>query len=405
MGICDGLTLENAAELAGEFIERKLPRETYPRERFAGRGIVMAAGGLRYMIPAWVAIRALRHVGCTLPIELWYRGAGERVPAIEHLLKPYGVEFVDAYAVRDSSHPHARLGGWEMKPYAIQWSRFAEVLLLDADNVVCRDPEYLFNTPQYGETGFLVWPDYHVMRSDRTAWQAFGVPWNESYQRQVESGQVVVDKARNWPALCLVDWYGQRSEFFFSHVHGDTGLFHLPWLRLGMPYAMTPHRIRSLKGTMCQHDFDGHRVFQHRNSGKWAFERTIENDHRPGFILEPECFGWLDELRAIWNPASGEFASEADIDAQGQYIGRAYTYTRFGSDGLPRDARRMILGSGGLIGDGANKCEKFWCVRGNRLQIADNKGKPIMDLQEQDGVWCGRWLQHEKMPVELRPIS
>ena len=35
----------------------------YPTEGFAGRGIVILAGGLTYMVPAWVNIHMLRRTG------------------------------------------------------------------------------------------------------------------------------------------------------------------------------------------------------------------------------------------------------------------------------------------------------------------------------------------------------
>ena len=77
-------------------------------------------------------IRMLRELGCRLPIEVWYLGEQERNRAWEELVAPLDVRCVDAYEVR-KQHPHARLNGFESKPYAIQWSRFAEVLYLDAD--------------------------------------------------------------------------------------------------------------------------------------------------------------------------------------------------------------------------------------------------------------------------------
>lgn len=44
----------------------------YPQGTFSGRGIVTIGGGMRYIIPAWMAVHQLRHLGCRLPIEMWY---------------------------------------------------------------------------------------------------------------------------------------------------------------------------------------------------------------------------------------------------------------------------------------------------------------------------------------------
>src|ERR1035438_10861249 len=52
----------------------------YPQDRYHGRGIVIAAGGDRYLASLWVTVHAIRHVGCNLPIEVWYLGAKREMP-------------------------------------------------------------------------------------------------------------------------------------------------------------------------------------------------------------------------------------------------------------------------------------------------------------------------------------
>ena len=58
----------------------------YPEARFHGRGIVVCGGGDKYFPCAWVCIRMLRHVGCTLPIELWHVGQAELPDAVRALV-------------------------------------------------------------------------------------------------------------------------------------------------------------------------------------------------------------------------------------------------------------------------------------------------------------------------------
>jgi len=406
MSILDGLTQQTAAGLAERWIDDELPKLTYPENVFSGRGVVIVAGGTKYLIPAWVCVRALRYVGCKLPIQIWYRGETERIQTIETLLRPYDVEFVDAFAVRDAGHPHENLGGWETKPFAIQWCPWEEVLFLDADNVPVRDPTYLFEDRHYKRTGTVLWPDYHRLGPERAAWRVFGVPYAKDYEREVESGQIVIDKRRAWRPLWLCHWYGERSKFFFNFVYGDKELFHLGWLKAATPYAMTATPIKTLKGTMCQHDFTGARVFQHRNARKWAMDCSQANDTRPGFMLERECFGWLDELKRHWSPAAGTFLDQADLDAAKALIGTRYTYTRMQADGkTPQDTRELLLWHGGLIADGAAGCEWYWCLRAGRLCIAGRDGKATMDLiSDGAGGWSGAWLRYEKMRVDLRPV-
>src|SRR5210317_279550 len=255
------LTIENAADQVNAAIATL---HDSPAEEKEGRGIVIAAGGVKFQINAWVCIRMLRDLGCQLPIQCWYLGEPERNRAWEQIVESYGVECVDAYEVRER-HPHGRLYGWELKPYAIQHSPFAEVLFLDADNVPVRDPTFLFDTPEYQEHGAVFWPDFGRLGSDREAWKVFGdIPYRD--EPEFESGQIVVDKLRCWKALELCNWYMENSNnFYFFHVHGDKEVFHMAWRKLDMPYAMPDRPIDALPGVMCQHDFDGKRLFQHRN--------------------------------------------------------------------------------------------------------------------------------------------
>ena len=63
----------------------------YAARRFRGRGIVICAGGAKNFPCAWVAVKMLRYLGCTLPIELWHLGAREMTPAMRALTAPLGV--------------------------------------------------------------------------------------------------------------------------------------------------------------------------------------------------------------------------------------------------------------------------------------------------------------------------
>ena len=92
----------------------------FPAERCEGRGIVICAGGSRLFTCAWVTIALLRRkLGCALPIEVWHLGPQEMGPPMRGLLEELDVEPVDALEVA-KRHPVDRLGGWELKPYALR---------------------------------------------------------------------------------------------------------------------------------------------------------------------------------------------------------------------------------------------------------------------------------------------
>ena len=286
------LNFHTAPELAERWVADIPP---YPGG-FAGRGIVICGGGVRMFTNAWVCIRMLRHLRCSLPIELWHLGERELDEQMRALVAPLGVECVDVEE-KQREHPARLAHVWALKPYALLHCRFKEVLLLDADNVPVANPEYLFDSPQFRSNRAVFWPDYGRLERDRAAWKLFGVPYRDEFE--VESGQVLVDKEACWRALNLCLWYNEQSDLYYGHVHGDKETFHLAFRKLNARYAMPSRRIYRLPGTMCQHDFNGRRLFQHRNQAKWNLFGP--NPRIRGFWFENDCRRFLKELAATWD--------------------------------------------------------------------------------------------------------
>jgi ADP-heptose:LPS heptosyltransferase len=286
------LNFHTAPELAERWLTTS---PLYPGD-FAGSGIVICGGGVRMFTNAWVCIRMLRHLGCPLPIELWHFGERELDARMRALVKPLGVECIDAKKKLDE-HPARLTHMWALKPYAVVHCRFREVLLLDADNVPVANPEPLFDSPEFRKTGAVFWPDFGRLQPGRSAWKLFDVPYRD--EPEFESGQVLVNKEACWRALNLCLWYNQQADLVYGHVHGDKETFHLAFRKLNAPYSMPVRRIYRLPDVMCQHDFQGRRLFQHRNGAKWNLFGP--NRRIRGFWLETECRQFLKDLAASWN--------------------------------------------------------------------------------------------------------
>jgi hypothetical protein len=286
------LTTANVRVACERFI-RQIPEG--PRA-FPGRGIVMAAGGCRYFTGAWVTINLLRHLGCRLPVQVWHLGPEELDATMADLLRPMHVECIDAAALRKTV-PSRILNGWELKCYALLHCPFAEALLLDADNIPVRDPEYLFDSPAYRSTGAIFWPDVSRFEKTAQAWTLLGL--ERPATPEFESGQMLVDKTRCWRALSLAMWLNENSDFFYRFLHGDKETFHLAFQKLGQPFTLVPTPVHSLRGTMCQHDLEGRRLFQHRNTDKWNL--FANNLKIPDFWLDDDCRRYLRELQQRWS--------------------------------------------------------------------------------------------------------
>ncbi|OLP96797.1 Alpha-1,2-mannosyltransferase MNN23 [Symbiodinium microadriaticum] len=129
----------------------------------AGRGIVICAGG-PYLPLAWLSVRLLRkHCGCQLPVELWH--LPNEVPDSwrRQLDGESGV------CLRELPElPRKRPEVWAVKPLALLGCSFAEILLLDADNLPLSSPDALFSEPLYREHGAVFWKDFGVFEDEPT---------------------------------------------------------------------------------------------------------------------------------------------------------------------------------------------------------------------------------------------
>lgn len=242
------------------------------RHAFAGRGIVIGCGGPKYFRNAFAVVAALRHHGCTLPVEFWHLGPQEIDANLARYCQTLGIKCVDATTVPLQKKPRL-LAGWELKPFSVLHSKFAQVLYLDADCVPLRDPTFLFDSPQFSETGAIFWPDLPPRRPEPYSrvwirpevWDVLGMPmqWEDDF----ESGQFIIDKERAYDALVVTQWMNDHSDFFYSMVYGDKSTYHLAWRFMDRPYSMPPACEWSAPCIM-QKDFEGKTLFAHATGGK-----------------------------------------------------------------------------------------------------------------------------------------
>lgn len=237
------------------------------------RGIVIVAGGDLYFSLAWHLITCLRGLGCRLPIEVWTLGKSEMTPEMRALLEERpGVRVVaaDDYCQAHGLAPR-RLGGWELKAFALRHCSFAEVLLLDADQCPVVDPTPLFNTLEFQRQGAIFWPDLPPQRDRRewvpaAAWHNVGLEPRAA--RPFESGQILVNRQKHIGALdvalCLNEW----SDYVYQWVYGDKDTFLLAWHLVGATFAMPHRNPRWVAPAIHQHAPDGSLAFQHACGAK-----------------------------------------------------------------------------------------------------------------------------------------
>ena len=253
----------------------------------------------RAMISVYVSIKVLREVGCVLPIELWMIPGETNVngPILQEILRD------PLITIRFIEDPD--VSGFNVKPYSLFFSKFDQILLLDADNIPCANPETLFETPEFREKGAVFWPDFWQpsnsplfdIQPGHLIWELTGLPFVDQFEQ--ESGQLLIDRTRCWPALHVLmfmisvppsrnkytHWqHGNkkgRRRGLIDHMdllYGDKDLFRFAWLLSGTPFLFNPH-LPGVVGarfedhafcgvTMLQFGLNGEPMFFHRNSRK-----------------------------------------------------------------------------------------------------------------------------------------
>jgi hypothetical protein len=363
----------------------------------SGAGIVIPAGGLRYLVNAWVCVCMLRRHGCRLPIQLWHLGSQEMPGPFAGLFEALGVELVDAQA-RRTTHPVRSLCGWALKPYAVLACPFRHVILLDADNVPVVDPSFLFETPQYRETGALFWPDAppappHLanLTADHPVWRLCGVaPRGDGC---FESGQLCIDKLRCWRALRLCLWMNEHADFWYRILFGDKDTFQIAWRKTDTPFAKPAQGPRILPAPVfLQLDFTGRVVFQHRHGDKWRLDGR--NRRIPGFLDEDFCRQCIAELRSTLFARVG--AAHGPVPARLE--NRRFVFTPSGDD-----PQLIAFAPDGLIEASAPRSVSCWRVEGDELVLFGN------DLRHADRLcYAGRmgaWLSIKGGQTSLVPIG
>ena len=372
----------------------------------------MAAGG-RFITSAWVTLSILRDVHhCDLPIELWYLGDDDFPPDLRQRFERFAVSFIDASRAEGAEWlPRT---GWELKPFALAHSRFAEVLLLDADNIPLVDPAFLFDDQRYASHGALFWHDIRRVNPYNPIWAIVGLDPPSGFEH--ETGQFVIDKRRHSAGLQLAEHLARYASFYYQYMLGDKESLHIAWRMLRLPFdtpSSPPEPVdgrypgdpidRLMAVGMWQHDLSGRRVFLHRTDlmlVAWG-----RNPEIPEFDLANEVDQALDELRAVWDGtfplSTGTSVPTSDDD---EPILGSFLYRRQGIE-----QRLMELLPEGRIGLGSDVSECFWRldeIDGERVMTISSRTEDICALRRQsDGIWRGAWLRYEQTPVELIPVA
>ena len=309
----------------------------------APRGAVVVGGG--HVLPqAMLALWSLRQGGFAEPAQLWCYSFECPSPTVEAYLRQ---NLNTAVVVIDRLLPAlgATDGGgsamlsrkvlydlslYALKVVAVTLAPFREVFLVDADNIVLRDPGPIMDSAYFQQYGAVMWPDFGGLSVDPQVFpiaararemaglttpaavpgegsnprlgvapQATetlaGVVDYEALLAQAgfaaprqahESGQLAVDRARHLPglftALFLMAYPNRALEWMLCHSLGVGDKEPFAWgiTLAGGDYHMVPYPVRwgGVPGSghgvthvaMAQSGIDGELHFMHCNHREWT---------------------------------------------------------------------------------------------------------------------------------------
>ncbi|KIZ06002.1 hypothetical protein MNEG_1958 [Monoraphidium neglectum] len=273
------------------------------------QGVLVVAGGAHGLSNAYILIRALRHIGCRLPVEVVYYGDHEYHAPIAQLISvldgaeavaaPDGgargddaaaagargqcsaaeaaagckaedaaaaprprVRLVDGLAFHEQHlrplAPHREMPGgirgFGAKVHALCFvTSFEQVLMLDADNLAVQDPTRLFSDPGFLAHGNLFWQDFWTdMWVNLSIYRllAMEVPWEaDPTELAAEAGQVLLDRVRHYDTLEYLWLLATHPEVRLLWMEADAGgiAFHLAGK--GQQYQALRPRPRQLLGS------------------------------------------------------------------------------------------------------------------------------------------------------------
>ncbi|KAI8610011.1 mannosyltransferase putative-domain-containing protein [Chytriomyces sp. MP71] len=281
----------DVAALRGELVEvvRDLTTLLYPwlapthrsiramqnhfRDATEQTGIVICSGKWHFEMAVHLILTLRNVLNCTLPIEIHYAGPDDTTPRMLRAFR--ALPRVRAVNLLRSFPDETRhWGGWSLKPYAALASAFRRVILVDADALFFADPRVLveesvrfrrfgqvfFHDRTLGANDAWWFKEINPVRSrvaDGLRYMGKDVP--RSSQHEMESGVVVVDKARSGVLhallmVCKMNQKVERDGVTYHRVYGDKETFWISWELVRVPYAFTP----SFGGTVGYLNDKGH---------------------------------------------------------------------------------------------------------------------------------------------------
>jgi hypothetical protein len=292
--------------------------------------LVMCGGGSTYVQCAWQLAYVMRKLGWSAPIEFWYLGDVELDPFSKKMLEDLQVNVIDATEI-SKKYPARILHGWELKVYSTFYSKYRYIVFLDTDIIPTQNPEYMFTSPLFYETGNIFWQDPANEFVSLDALWAAGIPVTQKLI-DGESGQFYVDKKRWSAELRAALLLNEFSDYYYKFFYGDKTSFVLGWAMLNKNLTYIKRDYSTLDHIYV--DDSSYPIYLHKDQyGQLLFQH---------FILASKEL--LVEGKGLNNVINKELYLEANqtIKTKYNWNGQIYSWNRLSKEEL--DFSRRIIG-------------------------------------------------------------
>jgi len=260
--------LDQAIVASFPFIKSPLSHAKMPfralRNRYkkGSKGIVISLGKRDFQYACHL-IRGIRNgLGSTLPIQIAYAGDGDLPMEYREKLMSLGddIETLDLLPLIDDTTMDLGHGRFAIKPVAMLFSSFEQVMIVDADAVFLQPPEVLFENKGYQETGTYFFHDRlmyqnafperheqwnsHLKYNPPSATFSNFISYRGNYSEEQESGVVLLDKGRMPILLGLLHICWQNSAAgreYMVWIEGDKETFWFGLELCQVPYYFAKH--------------------------------------------------------------------------------------------------------------------------------------------------------------------
>ncbi|KAJ5144902.1 hypothetical protein N7448_002294 [Penicillium atrosanguineum] len=263
------------------------------------KGIVTTAGGA-YLPVLVISLRMLRRTGSFLPMEVFLASRDEYEEYIcDTVLPSLDARCIVLSDVLNAVPKSNKIEKYQLKPFAMLFSSFEEILFLDADAFPILKPELIFEEAPFKDTKFVTWPDFWASTASPFYYEISSQQVAPMDSRQsTESGEVIISKRTHLRTLLLSTYYNFWGPTHYYRLltqgaagEGDKETFVAAAVALSEPFYQVSESICAMghatKGGLAgsaMAQFDPIEDYRLTQQGEWRVNGSKATQPRPFFI-------------------------------------------------------------------------------------------------------------------------